>query len=120
MNFLVNRFPIPVPNPTWESGNFKVTLSGDSLFSLAKGGGIHRKPHLSSDLMPNATSTLELDLDRNPFQDATPRVLNHGLQESTVISYPLVAPEVRHAFSLLSTSSLSLNEPESFFGSVCA
>lgn len=76
MNFLVNRFPIPVSNQPRDSAcNLKVTLAGESLFSHAKGGGSDKKPHLSSGVVPNAISTLDLDSNRNP---SFPGVLHHG------------------------------------------
>ncbi|XP_059637042.1 squamosa promoter-binding-like protein 12 [Cornus florida] len=115
MNLFFNRIPNPVPNPTWQTAcSFEVAQARDFLCRPAKSGTFGRQQHLSSDDTSNAISKLHLDSDRVlPFQCTTPRVLNHGLEASTITSNNLdVAPELRRALSLLSTDSWGLNEPE--------
>ncbi|KAA8537299.1 hypothetical protein F0562_027014 [Nyssa sinensis] len=113
-SFLLNRIPIPVPNPTWQSAcGFKAAQARDSLVGPAKSVGIDRQSNLSSDEMLNAISVLHLDSDRVlSFQGTKPWVLNHGLEESAITSNLDVAPDLQRACSLLSVNSLGLNEPE--------
>ncbi|XP_024968393.1 squamosa promoter-binding-like protein 12 [Cynara cardunculus var. scolymus] len=96
MNFLLNRASIPIMDstvPPESSCNFK---GEESLLGLAKDGGI--------DVLPT-NGALHFSSER-----FMPRNVNHNGMDST--SNPLLSGDVRHAFSLLSTSSWSSNWPD--------
>ncbi|KAI3772167.1 hypothetical protein L6452_03348 [Arctium lappa] len=96
MNFLLNRTSIPNLDstvPPESCCNFK---GEESLLGLAKDGGI--------DVLPT-NGALHFGSER-----FMPRNMNHNGMDST--SNSILSGDVRHAFSLLSTSSWSSNWPE--------
>ncbi|KAJ9548413.1 hypothetical protein OSB04_020956 [Centaurea solstitialis] len=98
MNFLLNRASIPILDstvPPESSCSFK---GEESLLGLAKDGGIDHH------VLPT-NGALHFGSER-----FMPRNVNHNGMDST--SNSMLSGDVRHAFSLLSTSSWSSNWPE--------
>nr|XP_043622512.1 squamosa promoter-binding-like protein 12 [Erigeron canadensis] len=97
MNFLLNRTSIPIldSTPPESSCNFK---GEECLLGLAKGGGI--------DALPTTTGALNFSSDQRFIS----RNANHNGMDAT--SNSILAGDVRHAFSLLSTSSWPSSWPE--------
>ncbi|KAM3741828.1 hypothetical protein ACB098_07G026700 [Castanea mollissima] len=114
MNLLLNRVPLSAANPTWQSAcNYnKVTPTGHSLTRPTKTGGIDRQLKLLTDT-PEVPSMLQTYSSKMlSFENSTPQVLSQGLEASSFASNVNVAPDLRRALSLLSTSSWGLNDSE--------
>ncbi|CAK7345840.1 unnamed protein product [Dovyalis caffra] len=114
MNVVLNRLPFLAENSTWQSEcSFKVTHAGDFLIRPAKAGGIHRQLNYPSNEVPDATSTIQTDSNKIlSFESSTPRAFSQGFGGSALTNVE-VAPDIRRALSLLSTTPWCLNEQES-------
>ncbi|KAJ6435980.1 hypothetical protein OIU84_001083 [Salix udensis] len=99
-------------NSTWQSEcSFKVTHAGDFLIRPAKAGAIHRQLSYSCNEVSDAASTIQTDSDKIlSFERSTPRAFSQGFEGSAITSNIEVAPDLRRALSLLSTTSWGSNE----------
>ncbi|KAI5557825.1 hypothetical protein POPTR_018G149900v4 [Populus trichocarpa] len=99
-------------NSTWQSEcGFKVTHAGDFFIRPAKAGGIHRQLSYPCNEVPDAASTIPTDSDKIiSFERSTPQVFSQGFEGSALTSNIEVAPDLRRALSLLSTTSWGSNE----------
>lgn len=116
MNLLASRAPFGQIRPSVGS-----TLEGSVDFKLADMKGPWMKStkvdsegqllHSGSELS-NDYSTLHHDLDKIfPFKTPTAEILNQGPHASAVVSSLTREPDLRRAFSLLSTNSWVSAEP---------
>ncbi|KAL9398646.1 hypothetical protein Peur_007607 [Populus x canadensis] len=64
MNAVLNRVPFLEANSTWQSNcSFKVTHSGDFFIRPAKAGVVRRQLSCPSNEVPDATSTIQSQVD---------------------------------------------------------
>lgn len=112
MNVVLNRVPFLAGNSTWQSEcGFKVTHAGDFFIRPSKAGGIHRQLSYPCNEVPDAASTIPTGSDKIlSFERSTPQAFSQGFEGSALTSNIEVAPDLRRALSLLSTTSWGSNE----------